>query len=437
MTSIIILNSMVGLHPRISLPFDRDLADVALIWWCSESAGPYRPEKFGRYAVQKAREGRRSVCPAVHGKVMKSPLSVLLMAILLSALPGLIQAETYRWVDKNGVVNLTDSLPAGQPVDTAQVEPDAQHGQSAAEIPLPDMDVEIRGVVQDTSGNRLQGVTMTIVERHPVPGRLSSKTVRKEKKVDGDFAISCRNCPIVKLRFHAPGYTSTTVNMEFTAEEDAEIARSLEDAFMGRTMPTTSTPVRITRDNIVVVMEEKGRFPRLTRIQGEVGLMQDGPLRVLAGKPPELSQQPYSYAVKQFNGGATDKGMAMLLPSLSGASYQTLARAHEANTLHTRSDRLYIELTGMEDGFIRVTPTARVRSDKMKNMKQAPESGYQKRLSIAMNDKEGVYFYCRIGSYYGKGWITHEPRMASRSGLFTHIEILMNRDGGRDLKSEY
>ena len=71
----------------------------------------------------------------------------------------------------------------------------------------------------------------------------------------------------MKLHFRAPGYTSTAVNMGLTADENAEIARSLE----GGTTPTTSTPVHITRDNIVVVLEAKGKFARLRRIQGEVG----------------------------------------------------------------------------------------------------------------------------------------------------------------------
>lgn len=98
---------------------------------------------------------------------------------------------------------------------------------------------------------------------------------------------------------------------------------------------------------------------------------------------------------------------------------------------------MHIELTGAEGGFVRVRPTAHARSDEMKNMQEAPESGYRKQLDIAMNEKERVYFYCKIGSYFGKGWITLEPRMASRSGLFTRVEILMNRDGGLNLKSQY
>lgn len=75
----------------------------------------------------------------------------------------------------------------------------------------------------------------------------------------------------MKLHFRAPGYTSTAVNMGLTADENAEIARSLEDKMTGGTTPTTSTPVHITRDNIVVVLEAKGKFARLRRIQGEVG----------------------------------------------------------------------------------------------------------------------------------------------------------------------
>jgi hypothetical protein len=368
---------------------------------------------------------------------MKLPLSMLAVSILLLTLSHALQAEIYRWVDENGVVNHSDSLPPGLSTTNTDVKPVAQPGQSVADAHVPDMDVEIRGVVQDAKGDPLHGVTMTIVERHTVPARLSSKEVRKKKKVNGNFVVSCRNCPIVKLRFRAPGYTSTEVKMEFTAEENAEIARWLEDRMTGATAPSASRPIRITRDNVRVVLQEKSKFPRLTRIEGQVSLTQDGPLRVLAGKSPKLGQEPYSYAKEKFNAENTAEETAMLLASLAGTSYKTLVRAHEANTLHTRRDRLHIELAGVEGGFVKVTPTARARNDKMKSMQQAPEHGYKKQLDIAMNETEGVYFYCKIGSFYGKGHITHEPRMRSRSGLYTHMEILMNRDGGRNLRSEY
>jgi len=109
---------------------------------------------------------------------MKSPSSMLAIIVLLPTLSGAVQAKIYRWVDENGVVNHSDSLPLGLSTTNTNVKPVAQHGQLAADADLPDTNVEIRGVVQDVNSNPLQGVTMTIVERHPVPGRLSSKEVR-------------------------------------------------------------------------------------------------------------------------------------------------------------------------------------------------------------------------------------------------------------------
>lgn len=368
---------------------------------------------------------------------MKLPMSMSAVIFLLLTLSNTLQAEIYRWVDENGVVNHSDSLPPGLSTTNTDVKPVAQSRQSVADAHLPDMDVEIRGVVQDAKGDPLHGVTMTIVERHTVPARLSSKEVRKKKKVNGNFVISCRNCPIVKLRFRAPGYTSSEVEMEFTAEEDAEIARWLEDRMTGATAPSASRPIRITRDNVRVVLKEKSKFPRLTRIEGQVSLTQDGPLSVLAGEPPELREEHHPRVRRISSDDNMGEESPMLLATLSGTSYDTLARAHKANTLHTRRDRLRIELAGVEGGFVKVTPAARRRSEKMKSMQQAPEHGYRKQLDIAMNETEGVYFYCKIGSFYGKGRITHAPRMGSRSGLYTHMEILMNRDGGRNLRSEY
>ena len=124
---------------------------------------------------------------------MKLPSGILALIILVPALSGVVQAEIYRWVDENGVVTHSDVPPPGLPAGKADVQPAAQPGHPATDDLSPDMNVEISGVVQDTHGKPLRGVTMTILERRSIPGRLESREVRKKHKVNGAFTISCRN----------------------------------------------------------------------------------------------------------------------------------------------------------------------------------------------------------------------------------------------------
>jgi hypothetical protein len=41
--------------------------------------------------------------------------------------------------------------------------------------------------------------------------------------------------------------------------------------------------------------------------------------------------------------------------------------------------------------------------DKYNELEEAPENGYRKQLEIIPSQKKSVFFYCRIGEYYGKG----------------------------------
>ena len=93
-----------------------------------------------------------------------------------------------------------------------------------------------------------------------------------------------------------------------------------------------------------------------------------------------------------------------------------------------------------EDGFVPVDPGDQLSKHEdlgLRVMRQAPEGGYLPRLEIR-DDRRWTFFYCRIGSFYGKGAVM-KPRFRSPQEAreaATTILIYLAVDGGRDTQGE-
>ena len=147
---------------------------------------------------------------------------------------------------------------------------------------------------------------------------------------------------------------------------------------------------------------------------------------VLAGKPPELKFVP-SYLIEKEKAKARDKDgpFAVILFSTENAVFSELAEAGEANSFHTLDIPLHLELQGVEGGFIPVETTAFKIRDKYNELEEAPDNGYRKQLEIIPSQKKSVFFYCRIGEYYGKGQLYQPSIRKLRDVPYVHASVVL------------
>jgi hypothetical protein len=97
-------------------------------------------------------------------------------------------------------------------------------------------------------------------------------------------------------------------------------------------------------------------------------------------------------------------------------------------------DTLHLELVQAEGGFVRATSSTSLTVRKMLDrMEEAPKFGYQARLRLRLHDNRDVYFYCKIGGYYGKGRLA-APGISDPDTIQSYIMIYMNPDGSRDMR---
>lgn len=368
---------------------------------------------------------------------MKLPLITLALGILASSIFGDALAEIYKWVDENGVVNHSYLPPPDKPSTIVNDNSTKLERQTAVEDLFSyDLGHKISGVVQDSNGNPLPGVTMTVIMESTNPNNMETKRTKVTQNLDGAFSYSCQKCPIKKLRFTASGYESKTVPIRLTKQEEKLVWQNVTDKWVGKKTQAESTLSTITRDNLVVVLEKESASPRYNVIRGQVSLTKEGPMRILVGEPPDLRMNVYHAINKTSNTKNDKKNTAIILPSLSTSTSKQLLKEEDSHQLSRLSHPFHIELTNAEGGFVTVKPTESVFKEKLQNMRLAPEYGYKKMISVKMNASHGdsVFFYCKIGEFYGKGYMT-SPKTEKGGGLelVSHIEIEMNTEGGRNL----
>lgn len=160
---------------------------------------------------------------------------------------------------------------------------------------------------------------------------------------------------------------------------------------------------------------------------------------VLAGKPPKLKFVP-SYLIEKEKAKTRDKdgSFAVILFSTGNAVFSELAAAGEANSFHTLDIPLHLEIQGAEGGFIPAETTVFKLRDKYNELEEAPASGYQKKLEIIPSQQKSVFFYCRIGDYYGKGQLYQPAIRKMRDAPYVHAAVVLYLSpvaGSRNLRT--
>jgi hypothetical protein len=352
---------------------------------------------------------------------------ILMAAILAYSL--CVEAKTYRWVDENGVKRFSDTPPPGMVAEAPAAARSKSTGKedpferARASVPVR---FEINGEIVDPDGNPLTDVTMTIEEHHFPPSSFEYQTIRKKSKVNGTFAVACTGCPIQSLHFKTPGYISEEYTISASELEERSMMARFVAVMSGRDDPGGGEPFVFRRSGIRIILHPESSFVRLMLRDVQLTTGKEGPFLVLAGTPPKLKFVP-SNLIEKEKAKARGKGdsFAILIFSTENAVFSELAEAGEANSFHTLDIPMHLELQGVEGGFIPAETTAFKISDKYNELEKAPANGYKKQLEILPSQKNGVFFYCRIGEYYGKGQLYRPLIRKVREVPYVHASVVL------------
>lgn len=370
----------------------------------------------------------------------------VVLPALIAFLAGATDARIYKWVDDNGVTRYSDAPPPGmaetappraEPTPDARV-PQTPPGQTDPEVLPVNVNFELSGEVRNDNGELLDGVTMTIVENHPRAGELGFKQTRRKQIVNGRFTIDCSGCPIHRLRFRAPGYLSETYDITATPAEKARIVGQFAAAAYGAESPVAADPITIRRRGLVIVLKAETSVVRLRPVSAQLFTGADSPREVLYGTGTALREHGYTLALKH-RAEADSNGVAHAMITLSTGAmpFSYFASAGKQNALHLKDTALYLEISDIDGGFVPASPPRGAFRKRLDALTEAPAAGYQKRLPIKPTESDGAFFYCKIGAFYGKGHVvapTYVP-IGGEPMLRTHVEIYLNPNGRRNLKS--
>ncbi len=365
---------------------------------------------------------------------------MLCIACMMVLIGGAVDARVYKWVDENGVMRFTDRPPPGTQEAVSPPEPTEPvntERRDTPEIIATNINFDLSGDVQDARGNPINGVTMTITEHHPRPDTIGFTQKRRKETINGRFHIVCDKCPIHTLRFRAPGYLSETYEIEASPNEEHHLTQQLMAVMSGKPNKYENKPLTIIRDNIVIVLKPEDSVVRLTLIEAQLRTVDKGPLTVIRGRPPNMKQQYDRTFIKENT--EPEAGEAIIALVTGGLPFSYFADAGADNTLHTLDTPLYIELQGVDGGFVPAESKQGTLRERWDFLTEAPEANYQKRFpaQTSGNSVPWQFFYFKIGSLYGKGavWPVSYHTIKGNGVLNASLTLYLNPSGSRNLAS--
>ncbi len=282
--------------------------------------------------------------------------------------------------------------------------------------------IEVQGEVVDQDGNPVLGVKaklrkVTFVE--DLNGM--SRESESEGTIESEFRFACDWCYSLEVRFLKPGYFPVSRTWSFGREDGIAAGEvSIED--------------------IVIVMEEKPVPVKVNPFGGSVALDQAGVTKVLScggssngsvavgPEKAEIMQLSRYIYLRADHLAADDSFRRRPVNTRDG---ETLQRERPAG--------VSLVLSAPEDGLVVYSPVAdsRIADLVFREMREAPETGYKNEIDFDGLSSAGgkVYFYCRIGGLYGKGFV-NDPYFKNthlRDKVETIVRIRLNPNGSRNV----
>jgi hypothetical protein len=269
---------------------------------------------------------------------------------------------------------------------------------------------------------------MTVTERRFDTEIFESRNTRRTETVDGWFRVECEDCSDLKLRFHKEGFYPKKVGIDLTQEELAELALEPDKRAQG-----------VKRTGIVVRLVRAKQPVKLDRHEGTLDFSQEGVGRVLIVDSKRRGSLPLKH-LEATHDSSAGKGLPAHISVNPGESPSTLFFGDDGSFKAQPSvaGPVVLDLSAAKGGVILFEPKGANPTQIFREMKLAPEDGYQDHLTILPDFQGELYFFCIIDGTYGKGrvsapWIQYGPR--DQTSVATYVEVLLNPDGTRNLEA--
>lgn len=291
--------------------------------------------------------------------------------------------------------------------------------------------VHVSGRVIDDKGALLNGVTVLLQESRFGPsGAGLFSELRRRETVNGRFSFSCVTCVGLTMVFMKPGFYEETLQYS-TAKNGPE-------------------EPSVTSGNVEVVLQARGRLGGLQRTDGAVKAYSSERACVVAFTAKGVGREELVLLVGTTpriadvrtgldTGNVLTDRFFYLAPSAGPTSEvrSTSFVQTDGRIDRTRSVPVDLSLWASNegDGFVVVDlkPQLAERYDLgLRVMREAPDSGYQPRMSIR-DDRPYTFFYCRVGSLYGKGAVAKPTFSDLRRADVpqTGVHVYLSVDGTR------
>jgi len=268
----------------------------------------------------------------------------------------------------------------------------------------------VAGRLASEDGVALDGVRALVTTSYCVPGRLERRDVEERSVFDGGFVLDKSDAVSINIVFSKRGYFAETVH--FTAYDKSE------GRFGG-----------FQADELNVVLRVRPEPASLVRVRGKLEASASGPTKML--QVSELGSARVDGAQdKQAN--SPELVLSSLLPNAKKIEASSYVASDGTRGLVPTGVRL--TSTGVGDGFVvfRLSSAQRLPYLVFREMVKAPENGYESQIDFSKHLGDRVFFYCRIGGYYGKGWIGR-PAFGNeeRTLMVATADLLINPTGSR------
>jgi len=282
--------------------------------------------------------------------------------------------------------------------------------------------VHLAGVVVDEEGNPLKDVKVNISEGRS-DFRKESFTSSRERNatVNGCFSERCWGCLALTMIFMKSGYFEEQIS---TGE--------------------SSTDLRI-------VLMKKGRLAPLVRIGGGISGGPSDQLEILCVEPRTGHHAPSTvvlrgtelFVVGSRRKDETEKTplntpyLYLASPGGLGAPFESGSRQHPTGE-RVEGVPVSVSVCASQegDGFLEFEPRRLESLLAYREMREAPADGCRRCLPAPVwpTARPTVFFYCKFGSFYGKGEISQAHFSGFRPGVVeAPVWLLMSADGTRNV----
>lgn len=275
-----------------------------------------------------------------------------------------------------------------------------------------DAHVILSGEVTDAAGRPLLGVKARVDRvRFDAGAAELARTEREELELDGSFRFECEACIEVRAQFSKAGYHQNEVSAGYRIEGDRLVEK------LGQR----------------VVLAEVGALARLERIDGLLKVAEEGSEEaLLVDREAGGQAAPLELLPKAGPDGAPLEVIRLVVPR-EGARLKTREVERKA-LVPAESPRLDF---GPDGGAIVYVPLSRNPHERGHEMREAPESGYQRFLELDPEGGAMVHFFCKIGELYGRGIAGPAAVEETSRGrrVVAPVTLFLNPDGSRNLET--